>query len=95
MEMRFRLQTNKENGSSVRQKTIWQRFEQLPLFTYLCRWLILSGASGVCIGSASALLLVSLEWATNYRENHLWIIALLPVAGLVTGLMYHYVSIQL
>lgn len=88
--MRFRLETNKENGSSVRQKTIWQRYEQLPLFTYLCRWLILSGASGVCIGSASALLLVSLEWATNYRENHLWIIALLPVAGLVTGLMYHY-----
>ena len=32
------------------------------------------------MGSASALLLVSLEWA-KYREHHLWIIALLPVAG--------------
>ena len=31
-----------------------------------------------------------LEWATQYREHHLWIIALLPVAGLLIGLMYHY-----
>lgn len=48
------------------------------------------GFVGACIGSASALLLVSLEWATQYREHHLWIIALLPVAGLLIGLMYHY-----
>ena len=32
-------------------------------------------------GSASALLLVSLEWATQYREHHLWIIALLPAVS--------------
>lgn len=36
--------------------------------------------------------MVSLEWATQYREHHLWIIALLPVAGLVIGLMYHYLA---
>jgi Na+-transporting NADH:ubiquinone oxidoreductase subunit NqrD len=28
----------------------------------------------------------SLEWATNFRENHLWLIALLPVAGFLIGL---------
>jgi H+/Cl- antiporter ClcA len=75
---------------TLRNQNYWWKFEQLPLLLYLCKWLFLSVVSGVCIGSASALLLVSLEWATQYREHHLWIIALLPVAGLLIGLMYHY-----
>ena len=45
---------------------------------------------GVLAGSASALFLVSLDWATNFRESHRWIIALLPVAGFLIGCMYHY-----
>ena len=75
---------------TLRNQNYWWKFEQLPLLLYLCKWLFLSVVSGACIGSASALLLVSLEWATQYREHHLWIIALLPVAGLLIGLMYHY-----
>ncbi len=76
-----------------KNKTSWTtRFVQFPLLTYLVKWLLLSGIAGACIGSASALLLVSLNWATDYRENHLWIIALLPLAGLVIGLMYHYLA---
>lgn len=75
---------------TLRNQNYWWKFEQLPLLLYLCKWLFLSVLSGACIGSASALLLVSLEWATQYREHHLWIIALLPVAGLIIGLMYHY-----
>ena len=75
---------------TLRNQNYWWKFEQLPLLLYLCKWLFLSVLSGACIGSASALLLVSLEWATQYREHHLWIIALLPVAGLLIGLMYHY-----
>lgn len=42
-------------------------------------------------GTASALLLVSLTWATGTREAHKWLIALLPIAGLV-GLMYKYLG---
>lgn len=75
---------------TLRNQNYWWKFEQLPLLLYLCKWLFFSVVSGVCIGSASALLLVSLEWATQYREHYLWIIALLPVAGLLIGLMYHY-----
>jgi H+/Cl- antiporter ClcA len=41
-------------------------------------------------GSASAGFLQSLEWATNFRENHLWLIALLPIAGFLIGLLYYY-----
>lgn len=77
---------------TLKNQNFWWRFEQFPLFLYLFKWLFLSVLSGACIGSASALLLVSLEWATQYREHHLWIIALLPLAGLVIGLMYHYLA---
>jgi len=45
---------------------------------------------GFLSGSASAFFLVSLEWVTQYREHHNWIIGLLPVGGLVIGLSYHY-----
>lgn len=71
-------------------QTQLRKVEQLMQLFYLVRWSILSLITGACIGSASALLLVSLEWATCERESHLWLIALLPLAGLVIGLMYHY-----
>ena len=57
---------------------------------YLLRWTALSVAVGALAGSASALLLASLEWATAVREAHVWLIALLPLAGLATGLMYQH-----
>ena len=69
-----------------------RKFEQLPMLVYLFKWLLVSAVTGAIIGSASALLLVSLEWVTYYRESHLWIIALLPLAGLLIGVMYHYLA---
>jgi H+/Cl- antiporter ClcA len=66
------------------------KVEQIPLLFYLFKWLVITLIAGAFIGSASALLLVSLDWVTNYRESHLWIITLLPIAGLFIGLMYHY-----
>lgn len=41
------------------------------------------------VGSISAFFLISLEWATNWRETHLWKISLLPVGGFIIGLSYH------
>lgn len=64
--------------------------EQFPVFFYLLHWLLLSVFIGLLAGSASAFLLVSLNWATEYRESHLWIISLLPLSGLVIGAMYYY-----
>jgi len=68
------------------------RFEQFHILTDLLRWLPIAALVGILAGSASALLLISLDWATNLREHHLWIIALLPVAGLAVGLLYGYVG---
>ncbi len=64
-------------------------YEQPMLLVYLLRWLLIGAAVGVLAGSASALLLAGLNWATATRESHRWMIALLPLAGLVVGLMYH------
>jgi len=60
------------------------------ILAYTARWLILATLAGLMAGAASAMLLVLLEWATQVREAHTWIIALLPIAGLAVGLLYHY-----
>lgn len=64
--------------------------QQFSLLHYFFKWLLLSLLIGVLSGCASAFFLISLEWVTNWRENHLWIIALLPLGGLLIGLLYHY-----
>lgn len=55
---------------------------------YLIKWLLLCGLIGTVAGSLSAAFLYTLAIVTSYRESHIWIIALLPVAGLIVGLAY-------
>src|SRR5258708_36506859 len=66
--------------------------QRLAIVRHATRWLILGPLAGLLAGSASAILLISLDWATNTRESHRWIIALLPLAGLTVGLIYHYLG---
>ena len=54
------------------------------------KWLIISVLVGILSGSASALFLYFLDLFTEIREDNLWLIALLPLAGLLIGLAYHY-----
>jgi H+/Cl- antiporter ClcA len=42
----------------------------------------------VLAGSAAALFLFALDWATGTREAHPWLIALLPLAGFAVGWIY-------
>lgn len=65
-------------------------FRRFPAVPYIFKWLVISIIIGALVGSASAGFLKSLEWATNFRESHLWLIALLPVAGFLIGLLYYY-----
>jgi H+/Cl- antiporter ClcA len=60
----------------------------VPLLSYFFKWLAIALVVAVAAGSASAALLVSLDWATAWREAHLWVIALLPVAGFAVGWVY-------
>ena len=67
-----------------------QAIEQFSAFAQMMKWLALATVVGMLCGTASAALLASLEWATNWREAHLWMIALLPLGGFLSGLIYHY-----
>jgi len=63
-------------------------FSQLALEAL--KWLTIIVLIGILSGSASALFLESLNWVTDFRESHLWIIGLLPLAGFAIGALYHY-----
>lgn len=65
-------------------------FRKYPTLPYLFKWITICLIIGLCIGTASAFFLQSLNWATDYREQNLWLIAWLPVGGLLIGLLYHY-----
>lgn len=61
-----------------------------PLIIYLCKWAALCACIGIVAGVAAAAFLASLDWVTSYRESHVFIIAFLPLAGLLIGMAYHY-----
>ncbi len=66
------------------------KFEPLILaLPQIVKWLPISFVVGILTGTASAILLASLEWATDWRESHRWIIALLPLGGFLSGWIYH------
>ena len=64
--------------------------EQLDRFGHLVRWVLLGSLSGVLAGLSSAGFLWSLDKVTDLRVDHGWLLWLLPVAGLLTGAVYHY-----
>jgi H+/Cl- antiporter ClcA/PII-like signaling protein len=64
--------------------------EQFRLLIDLLRWIPVAGLAGVMAGSASAFLLISLVWATDFRERHEWMILFLAPAGLFVGYLYKY-----
>lgn len=63
--------------------------EFIPSLQFTIKWLLMGTAIGLLVGSASAGFLVSLHWVTEYREANIWIIALLPLGGLLIGWTYH------
>ncbi|WP_264551640.1 voltage-gated chloride channel family protein [Flavobacterium sp. N2038] len=54
------------------------------------KWIIICALIGLFSGSASAFFLVALEWVTQFRIHHNWIIWLLPIGGFLVGLSYYY-----
>lgn len=72
-------------------RRVWKG-EQFRLLIDLARWIPVAGLAGVMGGSASAFLLLSLVWATDFREKHIWMILFLAPAGLFVGLLYKYLG---
>ncbi|UMQ42061.1 voltage-gated chloride channel family protein [Chryseobacterium sp. Y16C] len=84
------MSKNQRTFSSKTKFHIQFFFRRFPALPYILKWLCISLIIGAFVGSASAGFLQSLEWATNFRENHIWLIAFLPVAGFSVGLLYYY-----
>lgn len=87
------MSTKKQKSASTKiNLQVRLFFRRYPAMPYILKWLFISSLIGVCVGSASAGFLQSLDWVTNYRENHLWLIALLPICGFAIGLLYYYLG---
>ena len=65
------------------------KLKQFIVFSQLSTWFLIACSVGILSGIGSAALLASLEWATDFRESNLWIIALLPFGGFLSGWLYH------
>jgi H+/Cl- antiporter ClcA len=74
----------------TRESNIQGFFTKFPALPYILKWASISVLIGTLAGSASAGFLISLEYITNLREANLWLISLLPIAGLIVGLIYQY-----
>ncbi len=66
--------------------------EPLSRVTHVARWVALAVVVAICSGLLSGAFITSLDWATDSRESHAWLIYTLPVCGLVVGGMYYYLG---
>lgn len=80
--------------TAVPGRARWQSetIEQVALAAHLVRWIVLGAVSGVLAGVSSFVFLEGLDRVTEFRLAHTWLLWLLPVAGLVIGLAYHYLG---
>lgn len=62
----------------------------LILIPYIIKWLFLTTIIGILSGTASAVFLNLLEWATFTRQANPILIFFLPLGGLIISLLYHY-----
>ena len=62
---------------------------QLARLRQLLKWSVLIIPPAALAGSASALFLCSLDYATRLRWENSWLLFLLPIGGLLVGLLYH------
>jgi H+/Cl- antiporter ClcA len=66
----------------------FQKLKEISLT--ISKWTFICILIGIFSGSTSAFFLVSLEFVTQFRIHHNWIIWFLPIGGLLVGLSYYY-----
>ena len=66
--------------------------EPLSRVTHVARWVALAVVVAVFSGLLSAAFIESLEWTSDMRGSHTWLVYTLPLCGLVVGCMYHYLG---
>jgi H+/Cl- antiporter ClcA len=76
----------------VRDLVRFEWDEHAGLLRFLAKWLVLGSVIGVLAGVSSSVFLYGLMLATDARLASPGLLFLLPVGGLVIGLVYHYVG---
>lgn len=65
-----------------------ERSSHLALWSTFLKWIVLGGIVGVLSGTASAFFLKSLDYVTEVRLNHGWLLFLLPAGGALVSFLY-------
>lgn len=52
------------------------------------KWIALAVLTGLIVGGISSVFAAALKYVTQFRETHLWVFFLLPVAGLIIVFLY-------
>lgn len=68
--------------------TLTERSSHLALWSTFLKWIVLGGTIGVLSGTASAFFLKSLDYVTEVRLNHGWLLFLLPAGGALVSFLY-------
>ena len=55
----------------------------------LVKWILLSIVIGGVIGVIASAFANLITWATDFRMGHMWMVYLLPFAGLMIVFLYH------
>lgn len=63
-------------------------FQRPATLLYLAKWLCVACSVAVLAGTASAFFLFALDWATQTRLTHRWLLWLLPLGGFSVGWLY-------
>lgn len=61
-------------------------------FVSLCKWLLLAIITGYIVGGISSLFSYVLTKVTTYRETHLWVFLLMPIAGVIIVFLYQHIG---
>ncbi len=72
-------------GSRFVPQRYWA--EETVIFVSLLKWTVLASLTGAIIGAAVAGFLRALQWATTIGWDRPWRLFLLPVGGLLSGLL--------
>lgn len=70
----------------------WDYREHARRATFFLKWIAISLPVGMIVGSAVAFFLWSLDRVTQLQWQYAGLLYLLPVAGLISGWMYHWLG---
>lgn len=65
-----------------------ERRSHLALWSTFIKWIVLGSIVGILSGTASAFFLKSLDYVTDVRLKHEWLLFLLPVGGALVSYLY-------